>query len=115
MVAAETYDTVMKNSHLSRRISEPLCFCVICLIYAIVLIIYADKSKKNLAIKTKSVEYMPFYLSLSTLLTTLSFCTFGMLRFDPFLYESTFLQTFGIVVEYNDRTLYCTSAGSIED
>lgn len=109
------------------------------LIYAIIFIIYADKSKKlrmsalliavfaffgmvvfvslrflethlrqmvvgylsvfslismfasplfiiNLVIKTQSVEYMPFYLSLSTFLTSLSFSTYGVLKFDPFLY-----------------------------
>ncbi|KAG6736374.1 bidirectional sugar transporter SWEET2a isoform X1 [Populus alba] len=46
----------------------------------------------NLVIKTQSVEYMPFYLSLSTFLTSLSFSTYGVLKFDPFLYVSMFLQ-----------------------
>ncbi|KAJ8761964.1 hypothetical protein K2173_006566 [Erythroxylum novogranatense] len=40
----------------------------------------------NLVIKTRSVEYMPFYLSLSTFLMSLSFFAYGMLKFDPFIY-----------------------------
>ncbi|KAL8113151.1 hypothetical protein AgCh_020468 [Apium graveolens] len=39
----------------------------------------------NLVIKTKSVEYMPFYLSLSTFLMSLSFLAYGMLKHDPFI------------------------------
>ncbi|KAJ9690836.1 hypothetical protein PVL29_013139 [Vitis rotundifolia] len=40
----------------------------------------------NLVIRTRSVEYMPFYLSLSTFLMSLSFFTYGMLKHDPFIY-----------------------------
>lgn len=40
----------------------------------------------NLVVKTKSVEYMPFYLSLSTFLMSLSFFAYGMLEDDPFIY-----------------------------
>ncbi|XP_057949397.1 bidirectional sugar transporter SWEET2a-like [Malania oleifera] len=40
----------------------------------------------NLVIRTKSVEYMPFYLSLSTFLMSLSFFAYGMLKYDPFIY-----------------------------
>ncbi|KAL7089239.1 hypothetical protein ACP275_13G177000 [Erythranthe tilingii] len=39
----------------------------------------------NLVIKTKSVEYMPFYLSLATLLMSISFFAYGMLKKDPFI------------------------------
>ncbi|PIN22595.1 Multitransmembrane protein [Handroanthus impetiginosus] len=39
----------------------------------------------NLVIRTKSVEYMPFYLSLSTFLMSLSFFVYGMLKQDPFI------------------------------
>lgn len=39
----------------------------------------------NLVIKTKSVEYMPFYLSLSTFLMSLSFFAYGMFKHDPFI------------------------------
>ncbi|KAJ4849967.1 Bidirectional sugar transporter SWEET2a [Turnera subulata] len=45
----------------------------------------------NLVIKSKSVEYMPFYLSLSTFLMSLSFFVYGVLKFDPFLYVSIYL------------------------
>ncbi|KAK9267140.1 hypothetical protein L1049_009559 [Liquidambar formosana] len=40
----------------------------------------------NLVIRTKSVEYMPFHLSLSTLLMSLSFFAYGMFKYDPFIY-----------------------------
>ncbi|XP_075085969.1 bidirectional sugar transporter SWEET2a-like [Nicotiana tabacum] len=39
----------------------------------------------NLVIRTKSVEYMPFYLSLATFLMSLSFFAYGMFKQDPFI------------------------------
>ncbi|XP_037493847.1 bidirectional sugar transporter SWEET2a isoform X2 [Jatropha curcas] len=78
------------------------------LIYLSIFIFYADKGRKmfvgylsvfslismfasplfviNLVIKTNSVEYMPFSLSLATFLMSLSFFAYGMLKFDPFIY-----------------------------
>ncbi|XP_077228053.1 bidirectional sugar transporter SWEET2a-like isoform X2 [Tasmannia lanceolata] len=40
----------------------------------------------NLVIRTRSVEFMPFYLSLSTFLMSLSFFAYGMLKHDIFIY-----------------------------
>uniref|UniRef100_A0A7C8Z6V9 Bidirectional sugar transporter SWEET n=1 Tax=Opuntia streptacantha TaxID=393608 RepID=A0A7C8Z6V9_OPUST len=40
----------------------------------------------NLVIRTKSVEYMPFYLSLATFVMSLSFFAYGLLKYDPFIY-----------------------------
>ncbi|KAF5475248.1 hypothetical protein F2P56_007077 [Juglans regia] len=40
----------------------------------------------KLVIKTRSIEFMPFYLSLSTFLMSLSFFAYGVLKYDPFLY-----------------------------
>lgn len=40
----------------------------------------------NLVIQTKSIEYMPFYLSLSTFLMSTSFFLYGIFNFDPFVY-----------------------------
>ncbi|XP_038705533.1 bidirectional sugar transporter SWEET2a-like isoform X2 [Tripterygium wilfordii] len=40
----------------------------------------------NLVIKTKSVEYMPFYLSFATFLMSLSFFVYGILKSDLFIY-----------------------------
>lgn len=40
----------------------------------------------NLVIKTKSVEFMPFYLSLATFLISISFFAFGMFKSDPFIF-----------------------------
>ncbi|KAK9016617.1 hypothetical protein V6N11_079112 [Hibiscus sabdariffa] len=42
--------------------------------------------RRNLVIRTKSVEYMPFYLSLSTFLMSTSFFLYGIFNFDPFIY-----------------------------
>ncbi|KAK1380176.1 hypothetical protein POM88_023478 [Heracleum sosnowskyi] len=41
-------------------------------------------SISNLVIKTKRVEFLPFYLSLSTFLTCLFFLAYGMFKHDPF-------------------------------
>ncbi|KAM6584991.1 hypothetical protein CsatB_011993 [Cannabis sativa] len=40
----------------------------------------------NLVIRTKSVEYMPFLLSLSTFLMSTSFLLYGILNYDAFIY-----------------------------
>ncbi|WOL18423.1 bidirectional sugar transporter SWEET2a-like isoform X2 [Canna indica] len=40
----------------------------------------------SLVIKTKSVEFMPFYLSLATFLMSISFFAYGMLLHDFFIY-----------------------------
>ncbi|KAK8588980.1 hypothetical protein V6N13_087866 [Hibiscus sabdariffa] len=40
----------------------------------------------NLVIRTKSVEFMPFYLSLSTFLMSTSFFLYGVFNFDAFIY-----------------------------
>ncbi|KAH7543962.1 hypothetical protein ACOSP7_031111 [Xanthoceras sorbifolium] len=40
----------------------------------------------NLVIRTKSVEFMPFYLSLSTFLMSTSFLLYGILNWDAFVY-----------------------------
>ncbi|KAJ9671327.1 hypothetical protein PVL29_025159 [Vitis rotundifolia] len=40
----------------------------------------------NLVIRTRSVEFMPFYLSLSTFLMSASFLAYGILNNDPFVY-----------------------------
>ncbi|XP_022141801.1 bidirectional sugar transporter SWEET2 [Momordica charantia] len=40
----------------------------------------------NLVIRTKSVEFMPFYLSLATFLVSTSFFLYGLFNYDPFIY-----------------------------
>ena len=49
---------------------------------------------QNLVIRTKSVEYMPFYLSLATFVMSLSFFAYGLLKYDPFIYVSDILVLF---------------------
>lgn len=40
----------------------------------------------NLVLRTRSVEFMPFYLSLSTFLMSSAFFIYGLLNDDPFVY-----------------------------
>ncbi|GMP66120.1 hypothetical protein CsSME_00026603 [Camellia sinensis var. sinensis] len=40
----------------------------------------------KLVIRTRSVEFMPFYLSLSTFLMSTAFFLYGIFNFDPFIY-----------------------------
>ncbi|GAY54982.1 hypothetical protein CUMW_160920 [Citrus unshiu] len=56
------------------------------LVYIILFITYTEKDKKNLVIQTKSVEFMPFYLSLSAFLMSTSFLAYGIMNWDPFIY-----------------------------
>lgn len=44
---------------------------------------------QKLVIKTKSVEYMPFYLSLAMSLMSASFFAYGVLLHDFFIYVSS--------------------------
>lgn len=63
----------------------------------------------NLVITTKSVEYMPFYLSLSTFLMSTSFCLYGFFNNDPFVYVPNGIGVIlgsvqlGLYAHYHDR------------
>ncbi|KAG4381737.1 hypothetical protein GLYMA_15G211800v4 [Glycine max] len=56
------------------------------LVYIILFLMYAEKARKKLVIRTKSIEFMPFYLSLSTFLMSFSFFLYGLLSDDAFIY-----------------------------
>ncbi|XP_010273402.1 PREDICTED: bidirectional sugar transporter SWEET2 [Nelumbo nucifera] len=58
----------------------------------------------NLVIRTKSVEFMPFYLSLSTFLMSISFFAYGMLKCDPFIYVPNGI---GTILGAVQLILYC--------
>lgn len=55
-------------------------------VFSLVSMFASPLSIIKLVIETSSVEYMPFYLSLSTLLMSVSFFTYGFLGQDPFVY-----------------------------
>ncbi|CAN1329520.1 Bidirectional sugar transporter SWEET2a [Linum perenne] len=55
-------------------------------VYLAIFIVYADQTSKNLVIKSRSVEYMPFFLSFATFLMSLSFSAYGLLKGDVFIY-----------------------------
>ncbi|XP_030462051.1 bidirectional sugar transporter SWEET2a-like [Syzygium oleosum] len=57
----------------------------------------------KLVIRTRSVEYMPFYLSFSTSLTSLSFLAYGLLKADPFIY---FPNGIGTILGISQLALY---------
>lgn len=58
----------------------------------------------NLVIRTKSVEFMPFYLSLATFLMSVSFFAYGLFNFDPFIY---FPNGIGSILGIIQLALYC--------
>ncbi|XP_043699491.1 bidirectional sugar transporter SWEET2a-like [Telopea speciosissima] len=58
----------------------------------------------NLVIRTKSVEFMPFYLSLSTFLMSISFFAYGMFKCDPFIYVPNGI---GSILGVVQLVLYC--------
>jgi len=55
-------------------------------VFSLISMFASPLSIIKLVIETSSVEYMPFYLSLSTLLMSVSFFTYGFLGQDPFVY-----------------------------
>ncbi|KAG2305608.1 hypothetical protein Bca52824_025356 [Brassica carinata] len=58
----------------------------------------------NLVIRTKSVEFMPFYLSLSTFLLSGSFLLYGLFNSDAFVYTPNGI---GTVLGIVQLSLYC--------
>ncbi|XP_010502075.1 PREDICTED: bidirectional sugar transporter SWEET2 [Camelina sativa] len=58
----------------------------------------------NLVIRTKSVEFMPFYLSLSTFLMSASFLLYGLFNWDAFVYIPNGIGTILGIVQL---ALYC--------
>ncbi|CAN1230359.1 Bidirectional sugar transporter SWEET2a, partial [Linum grandiflorum] len=46
----------------------------------------SETRQLNLVIKTRSVEYMPFFLSFATFLMSVSFSVYGLLKADVFIY-----------------------------
>ncbi|KAK9267236.1 hypothetical protein L1049_009658 [Liquidambar formosana] len=65
----------------------------------------------NLVIQTKSVEYMPFYLSLATFLMSLSFFAYGMLEYDPFIYVPNGIGTILGVIQLALYSYYSSTYG----
>ncbi|XP_031407051.1 bidirectional sugar transporter SWEET2-like isoform X2 [Punica granatum] len=81
------------------------------LVYIILFTACADKAKKNLVIRTRSVEFMPFYLSLSTFLMSTSFLMYGILNGDIFVFLPNGI---GTLLGMTQLLLYCyyKSSGS---
>ncbi|XP_058210276.1 bidirectional sugar transporter SWEET2 [Rhododendron vialii] len=65
----------------------------------------------NLVIRTRSVEYMPFYLSLSTFLMSTAFFVYGMLNYDPFVYLPNGIGTILGIVQLALFFYYKNTAG----
>ncbi|XP_065861632.1 bidirectional sugar transporter SWEET2 [Euphorbia lathyris] len=58
----------------------------------------------NLVIRMESVEFMPFYLSLSTFLMSTSFMIYGILNADAFIYVPNGI---GCILGITQLVLYC--------
>ncbi|KAL3616961.1 hypothetical protein CASFOL_039355 [Castilleja foliolosa] len=66
----------------------------------------------NMVIRTKSVEYMPFYLSLATFLMSLSFFIYGLFKNDSFISVPNGV---GAILGIIQLVLYfCYSTSSVE-
>uniref|UniRef100_A0A1D1XSQ8 Bidirectional sugar transporter SWEET n=1 Tax=Anthurium amnicola TaxID=1678845 RepID=A0A1D1XSQ8_9ARAE len=63
----------------------------------------------NLVIRTRSVEFMPFYLSLSTFLMSISFFAYGMLLHDFFVYIPNGIGTMLGVIQISLYAYYSKS------
>lgn len=73
----------------SKAKGVPLYQCIYCFLFYIILCDFSlltDIFLQNLVIRTKSVEFMPFYLSLSTFLMSTSFLLYGIFNYDPYVY-----------------------------
>lgn len=53
----------------------------------------------NLVIQTRSVEFMPFHLSLCTFLMSTSFLLYGIFNFDPFIYVPNGIGTLLAIIQ----------------
>lgn len=67
----------------------------------------------KLVIKTRSVEFMPFYLSLSNFLMSLSFLAYGMFKDDPFIYVPNGIGTLLGIVQLMLYSYYSTKSGEV--
>ncbi|KAG2684893.1 hypothetical protein I3760_10G097200 [Carya illinoinensis] len=65
----------------------------------------------NLVIKTRSIEFMPFCLSLSTFLMSLSFFAYGVLKYDPFIYVPNGIGTILGLVQLALYSYYSSAFG----
>lgn len=65
----------------------------------------APLSVMKLVITTKSVEYMPFFLSLFSLLNGISWTVYALIRFDPYIVIPNGL---GSLLGVTQLILYCT-------
>ncbi|ESR62833.1 hypothetical protein CICLE_v10016510mg [Citrus x clementina] len=67
----------------------------------------------KLVIKTRSIEFMPFYLSLSTFLMSLSFLAYGMFKDDPFIYVPNGIGTLLGIAQLMLYSYYSTKSGEV--
>ncbi|KAH9749240.1 Bidirectional sugar transporter SWEET2a [Citrus sinensis] len=67
----------------------------------------------KLVIKTRSVEFMPFYLSLSNFLMSLSFLAYGLFKDDPFIYVPNGIGTLLGIAQVMLYSYYSTKSGEV--
>ena len=87
-------------------------FCIFCLLNRILLNLFTyfvSVTSQKLVIRTKSIEFMPFYLSLSTFLMSFSFFLYGLLSDDAFIYVRVlqFISYFLLKYSFSFESLFC--------
>lgn len=87
-------------------------FCIFCPLNHILLNLFTYfvyVTSQKLVIQTKSVEFMPFYLSISTFLMSISFFLYGFLSDDAFIYVRVlqFISYFLLKYSFSFESLFC--------
>ncbi|KAM7471319.1 hypothetical protein LguiA_009502 [Lonicera macranthoides] len=55
------------------------------LVYVTIFVVYSSWGKRRRVIRTKSVKYMPFYLSLASFANGLCWTAYALIKLDPFV------------------------------
>ncbi|XP_047152523.1 bidirectional sugar transporter SWEET4-like isoform X1 [Vigna umbellata] len=100
-IAALTFVT-LTQVHTFKKRSEIVG--TVCILFNIMM--YASPlSVMKLVIKTKSVEYMPFFISLASFGNGVAWTTYALIRFDPFI---TIPNGLGTLLAVAQLVLYAT-------
>ncbi|CAJ1937218.1 unnamed protein product [Sphenostylis stenocarpa] len=101
LMAALIFVTLTQVHTLKKRSEIVGTICILCNI-----MMYASPlSIMKLVIKTKSVEYMPFYISLASFGNGVAWTTYALIRFDPFI---TIPNGLGTLLSVAQLILYAT-------
>ncbi|EOY02360.1 Sugar transporter SWEET repeat - like 9 [Theobroma cacao] len=101
---------LLRKTHAQR--SAPVG--ILCVIFGVLM--YASPlTIMRKVIKTKSVEYMPFYLSLTNFLNGVIWLTYALIRFDLYILIGNGLGTLSGAIQLILYACYCSSTPKYED